>query len=347
MPPGEAIANTLQDEAAQWLAAIVESSDDAIVGKSLEGRILSWNSGAERVYGYTAADVVGRSASILISPDRPDEENVILQEIKNGRRVQHYETVRIRKDGTPVSVSMTISPIRNKDGQVVGASAISRDISDRKRAETQLRASLNEKESLLKEIHHRVKNNLQVISSLLELQIAQIKDPSAIQLFRESQSRIRTMALIHEKLYQATDLARIDFVDYVQSLLRMIMRAQQSTQDVRLDVQCDRVYLGIDTAVPLGLIINELVSNSLKHAFPNGSGRPTITIALNQLQAERYCLLVEDNGKGFSPGFDVERSSSLGLRLVKILGEQLLGKAEWLPGEGARFKLEFSDLYER
>ena len=215
------------------------------------------------------------------------------------------------------------------------------DITDRKRGDERIRASLKEKEVLLKEIHHRVKNNLQVISSLLNLQANQIRDPETAQVFRDSQSRVRAMSLVHERLYQSSDLARIDFAGYVQDVTRHLLRSYQTGQGrVRLDVDVDPVSFNVDTAIPCALIINELVSNALKYAFPNGR-EGQIRIRLTQTHGEHLTLSISDNGIGFPKDFDWEQTNSLGLHLVRSLTDQLNGSIQCQFDSGARFDIRF------
>jgi PAS domain S-box-containing protein len=215
------------------------------------------------------------------------------------------------------------------------------EIVERKRAEEQIKASLHEKEVLLKEIHHRVKNNLQVISSLLDLQTTYIKDEQMRDLFTESQNRIRSMALVHEKLYQSPDLAQVDLAEYVRSLTAYLFqshRGNRRTITLELDV-CDTI-LDVDSAIPCGLIINELVSNALKHAFPQGrTGQVHVGMHADQ---SRFTMLVRDDGVGFPPDLDFRNTESLGLQLVLMLVEQLEGSIEMDNTGGTTFQITFT-----
>jgi PAS domain S-box-containing protein len=218
------------------------------------------------------------------------------------------------------------------------------DITDRKRSDERIRASLKEKEVLLKEIHHRVKNNLQVISSLLNLQATQIRDKETAQVFRDSQSRVKAMSLVHERLYQSSDLARIDFAGYVQDVTHHLLRSYQSgPRGVRLKVDVDPVSLNIDTAIPCALIINELVSNALKYAFPNGRDGE-IRIRMNQIGTDDLNLSISDNGIGFPAGISWEHTDSLGLQLVRSLTDQLNGSIQCQLDKGAKFDIRFRPL---
>jgi two-component sensor histidine kinase len=220
--------------------------------------------------------------------------------------------------------------------------ALQAEIAERKRVETQIQSSLQEKEVLLKEIHHRVKNNLQIISSLLSLQSENINSQDPVRTFRESQDRIRSMALIHEKLYQARDISRVDFAEYVKSLTLYLSRSHLTGPGIKIVIGIDHILLDIDTAIPCGLIINELVSNSLKYAFRDGR-TGEIRIAMTQ-DGNRYTLVVADNGSGLPPGLDFRNTPSLGLQLVNTLVDQLEGAIELDSAGGTRFKITFAEI---
>jgi two-component sensor histidine kinase len=218
--------------------------------------------------------------------------------------------------------------------------------------EEQLRTSLEEKEVLLKEIHHRVKNNLQTVSSILNLQSRNIDNPVVLAVFRDSQARVRTMAMIHEKLYRSDDLNRINFAEYGHSLASYLIRSYQiPSRMVYLRMEPSQVRLSIDSAVPCGLIINELVTNSLKYAFPpdnpdqpatmTGKQRDEIHIALTPTSDEQLCLIVSDNGVGFPKEIDFRETQSLGLRLVMTLTDQLGGTISLANKDGTCWEIIF------
>ncbi len=486
------------------LASIVEFSFDAIIGKDLDGIITSWNPAAGKLYGYSEKEVLGKPISILLPPGHFDEMPGILERIKHGETIDHYEAVRLRKDGTQIYVFLTISPIKDADSRIVGASTIARDITENKKMESQLRAaslyarnlietsldplvtisprgkitdvnkatesvtgisreeligsdfsdyftepekarkgyqevfeegfvrdyplaikhtsgkstnvlynatvyrneegevqgvfaaarditerkraenelrkahdeleirvrertselaftnealkaeivqrkkaqenltmSINEKELLIKEVHHRVKNNLQIVSSMLELQSTYMKDKQAIMAFRESQNRLSTMALIHEKLYRSGDLARIKFAGYIEELTSNIFSSYGVNSDkIRLRINVEDVFFDVNTAIPFGLIINELVSNSIKHAFPDGrSGE--VNLELQHEADEKYLLTVSDNGIGFPKDMDFTNTRSLGLKLVNSLTKQMGASIELDRKTGTTFKIIF------
>ncbi|HEY7534282.1 MAG TPA: PAS domain S-box protein [Nitrospiraceae bacterium] len=463
------LLDALHAEAVSQLAAIVMSSDDAIIGMTLNGIIRNWNAGAERVYGYSAEEMVGRSISLLCPPDRLDEVPAILSRIARSEHVRNVETVQRRKRGTPIDVSLTISPVKDVDGVVIGASSIARDITVRKRAEAalresearfhmmadtapvmvwmagpdgrctfvnkrwleftgralekeigddwisglhptdaercqqayegsfkteqpfsmeyrlrrhdgkyrwvldtgvpffepggrfggyigtcvdmterkdmedQLRKALKEKESLLREVHHRVKNNLQVISSLLNLQATSIKDTQIAQLFRECQVRITSIGLLHDTLHRSEDLSHIAMGEYLRTLVSHLFRSYGvDSNRIAVNLQLDDVGFDLDTGLTCGLILEELVSNCLKHAFHDRQG--TITITLQAHADDTYSLRVEDDGVGFPKDGILNNPDSLGLELVGLMAEKLDGVVTLQSGQGTEWQVRFRHL---
>jgi two-component sensor histidine kinase len=221
---------------------------------------------------------------------------------------------------------------------------LEKNIEERKRAEEQLSASLREKVVLLQEIHHRVKNNLQIISALLSLQSEHVKDAEALQMFEESRNRVRSMALVHEKLYESKDLSRIDFGQYIQNLTHHLLHSYAVDPSIiKLRLEAEEVFLGIDTAVPAGLIVNELFSNSLKHAFPDGR-EGEICIEFRSIGNGQLVLKTIDNGVGLPQDRDLLDGSSLGLQLVDALVHQIEGSMEMEGNGGTTFTITFSEL---
>ncbi len=221
------------------------------------------------------------------------------------------------------------------------------DITERKRAEEALRTSLEEKEILLREVHHRVKNNLQVVVSLLNLQSQNVPDERVREIFKESRNRIRSMALVHERLYQSSDLSHVDFAEYLRRLTTHLFHSYGlDAGRIELEVDAGDVRLDVNTAVPLGLIINELVSNAIKHAFPDGR-RGKIAVGLKPLEGGRFRLAVSDDGAGFPEGVDFRNTESLGMQIVTMLAEQLEGKLALERGAGTKFVLTFGEMRYR
>ncbi len=216
--------------------------------------------------------------------------------------------------------------------------ALQREIEARMADEKQIKESLNEKEVLLKEIHHRVKNNLQIVSSMLSLQSSTVRDPAIVAMNLDSQSRIRSMALIHEKLYQTRNLSRIDFGEYAKSLVQFI-QGSYNARHISITIEIENIWLDIDKAIPCGLIINELFSNCLKHAF-TGRDHGEVYISMRE-EGDRYVLTVRDDGPGMKPGLDLSTSTSLGLSLVSALAGQLEGELLITCRNGAEFTIRF------
>ena len=213
-------------------------------------------------------------------------------------------------------------------------------ITERLSAETALKASLLEKEVLLKEVHHRVKNNLHIISSLLSLQAVKTDDPASSDALRESQNRVRTMALVHEKLYRTKNLASIDFAEYIRELATFLLQSYSQTHhNITLRFDCRPLALPVDAAIPCGLLVNELISNCLKHAFSHQS-TGVLEVGLSQ-NGGLVTLLIRDNGKGLPPGIDLDAVVSLGLQLVSHLTRQLGGTMDVVRHAGTAFNLRF------
>jgi PAS domain S-box-containing protein len=250
--------------------------------------------------------------------------------LKNGR-ILHHLAVKIL----------------DEDGRFLGRLSVFEDVTNQKQAAQRLSASLNQKEVLLREVYHRVKNNLQVISSLLNLQSVSIRDPETLGLFRDTQDRVRSMALVHEKLYRANDLCKIDFADYAQQLVAMLARSYQ-TQGCRVNLRFNlqKISLNLDTSIPCGLILNELVSNALKYAFKGmpGGEPPELRVKLEMAGPGTYLLVVADNGVGLPAEVDVFNTATLGLQVVTMLTEQLSGTIEVDRSHGASFKLIFREI---
>ena len=324
------------------LRQIFDASPSAMILVGGDGVIRRANVQAGRLFGYEDGSLVGRSIESLV-PERfrPGHANQramyfrdpIVRAMGEGR-----DLFGLRRDGSEVPIEIGLNPIRTAAGLEVLAAII--DITPRKRSEDMLRASLREKEALLREIHHRVKNNMQVVSSLLNLQTDNVADERYRGLFEECQTRVRTMALIHEKLYSSGNLASLDAVDYTRELLQMLTRSYQPVRtDVRLLLEAEPVTLDLHVAIPFGLILHELVTNVMKHAFLGRSGG-TLKVELRALPDDRLRLVVADDGPGLPADFDTATARSLGFRMVRGFVRQLDGELTVSRGPGARFAVE-------
>ena len=325
------------------LALVLETTTDFVAFTDVEGRVLYVNGAGRRAVGLgEASSTQGLKVEDLLAPSAADRlrREWIPHALAHG--FWSGEAVFRGAQGQEVPMSQVIAVHRAPDGSVDFLSAIARDISESKRAEEQVRTSLHEKEILLKEVHHRVKNNLQIISSLLNLQVRHVQDPVAVQAFQDSRSRVRSMALVHERLYQSASLARIDISEYVRSVAADLVHSYGADQRIRLRVDVDMVELGIDTAVPCGLLVNELVSNALKHAFPGGR-LGTITLELRAHGDARWRLRISDDGVGWPEGLDPRDTTTLGMQLVVTLTDQLGGTLQRLPGSGTAFEVVFRE----
>jgi PAS domain S-box-containing protein len=467
---GAAIAHQLafslerrrSDGAAQRLATIVETSDDAIISKNLDGIIQTWNHGAQRIFGYTAEEVIGKPVTILMPPERFDEEPGILARLRRGQRIDHYETVRRRKDGTLLDVSLTVSPVRDRTGRIVGAAKIARDITAQKRAEAALRDSerrlqellaaipaaiyttdaagkityyneaavefagrrptigsdewcvswklfwpdgtplphdqcpmalalkegrpirgteavaerpdgtripfipfptplrdasgkvvgainmlvdVSERKQaetqqrvLLRELNHRVKNNMQMLQSLLYTATRQTQNDEARKVLQDATHRITAMAAAQRVLYSTTDATHFSAAEFLDAVCGT---AQQTfPANVKIVWQADRAELSNDVAMPLALILNELLTNAVKYGCGASEGN-VVGVALRKDEGEnrRFVLTIEDGG----PGFDLAgvKTQSSGLKLVQLLARQLRGEFDATSTPRSRCTLRF------
>ncbi|MGA9140198.1 MAG: PAS domain S-box protein [Methanocella sp.] len=313
------------------------------------GKVVYANPAAEKALGYPREELMdmGMAESTVVISDgyhSDGDRKRIMDRLCAGEAVRYEMKVKTRS-GEERWLDLAAGLLQFRDDNAILVTGF--DITDRKMADEKLYASLHEKEMLLKEIHHRVKNNLQVVSSMLSLQSMNI-DPQLNGIFRESQDRIRSMALIHEKLYQSGDLSRIDFGEYVQNLTAYLLRSYSSGNNtIKLNTDVvdtngvDNIQLGIDTAIPCGLIINELVSNSLKYAFP-GDRAGTITVSMRREGGE-YTMVVGDDGVGMPLDLDYRKTGSLGLQLVDTLNGQLEGSISMSRTGGTWFTIKFMD----
>jgi PAS domain S-box-containing protein len=301
-------------------------------GKPVDYRFLEVNPAFERITGIKQKNIAGRTM-LELSPDTDKRWIEALGHVALTRGTLHLEETRSDLAPGKVISATVFSPMAGQFAMIFT------DVTARKRAEDGVKASLAEKEVLLREIHHRVKNNLQVVSSLLNLQSRAIKDETALAAFSDSRARVRAMALVHETLYRSQDLGSLNMRDYAGKLLEALKDSCKAGEQVRFTIDICDCRLNVDTAVSLGLILSELVSNSFKHAFPGGR-RGSVAVAITR-EAGGYCLSVQDDGPGLPPDYDLRAAKSLGMQLVGTLARQISGTVEAVPGKSARFAVHF------
>lgn len=329
----------------EFLRTVIDTDPNFVFAKDWDGKFTLVNKAAAVNYNSTPDELIGKSDADFnpsiteVEHFLKDDREVILSgkpkfiaeeivtDIKTGE-AKWYQTIKV--------------PLKGNDGKthVLGVAA---DITARKLAEEMTKKSLLEKELLLKEIHHRVKNNLQIIISLLKLQSGYVFDSRDLDIFNKSRSRIETMSMIHEKLYKSDDISRIDISTYLKDLVYHLLKAYHlNTSKIDFEMKSENIRMSIDTAIPCGLIVNELINNILKHAFPDGY---TGKITLNLLRSgENINLEVIDNGIGIPDNFSLEGSDSLGFKLVDTLVKQLDGEIKVFNNNGTHFMIEFKEL---
>ncbi|MET0344384.1 MAG: PAS domain S-box protein [Polyangiales bacterium] len=305
--------------------------------------------------GYEPSEMIGKPNAMFVDRSVLDQLSEAFERRRRGV-TESFDLCFPRRDGAPLWTRVTTSPLMDASGRFVGAVALVADIDDRRKAEEalrmvnaqleqrvvqrtqQLQRSLSEKEVLLREIHHRVKNNLQVICSLLNLQAQSVGHSELTEILETSQGRVRSIALVHERLYQSKDLAEVDFHSYITTLTSDLGNTfAAALRNVSVHVTPTDVHLPIDVAVLCGLLVNELVSNALKHAFPSGR-MGAVSIAL-RAEEQQLCLSVSDDGVGMPDG--PRRAGSLGLELVQMLAAQLAATLRIDGGEGTRVSISF------
>lgn len=321
--------------------AVFDQAPDGILVADEKGRVVEANDRMATLFGWTRDALLERTVDDLV----PDEE--CAAHLAHGRPFRAEESTRpmspdrtlegLRADGTRFPIEVAISPMRvANDVRVI---AIVKDVTAARRAEQALRDALKEKELLLGEIHHRVKNNLQIVHSLLDMQVGLTTDASAAAALRDSQNRIQSMALIHQTLYQSQSFAKVDFGRFLETLSKHLYDSY-GRRELAVVSRAPNVYLSIDTAIPCGLIVNELVTNALKHAFPAGrSGQ--ISVEMRLLRGVDVEVVVSDDGVGLPADFDQNTASSLGMQLVQVLTEQLRAELAIRPRDPTRFNFVF------
>jgi PAS domain S-box-containing protein len=340
---------------------------EAYLVTDTRGVIQEANDTAARLLKIRRDFLIGKPLKVFIAEEDSKTFLMQLSRLRQGAAVQEWEVRAQPREGPDFPALISIAPAHDTQQRVIGMRWLLRDISERKRAEEMLRrahddleqrvrertadlgsansaleTALQQKDMLLKEIHHRVKNNLQIVSSLLSLQAGYNPDPLVKELFADSQQRIQSMALIHEILYQSRDLGRINMADYLRTLASHLVRSYRTDDgQITLTLSVDQVLLDVDTAIPCGLLLNELISNCLKHAFPDHR-KGEVSVDLHADPAGRVTLTVRDDGIGFPADADFRNSNTLGLQLITGLVEQLKGTVSMARDGGCAFTITLS-----
>lgn len=313
---------------------LIETMDEGAVILSREATILYCNRSFARILQISLHQLTGSTITEYIAAQDREQFDTLHRRVFAGKPIRtEINLLSAHKSKIPSLISLRTFSMDGLDTVCM----VVTDLTEQKEKD----ASLAEKEILLKEIHHRVKNNMQVISSLLDLQADEVKDDAVRGIFQDVIYRVRSMAMVHEKLYQSADLSRVDFADYAQSLLQYLWRAQGAANGgFQLDLELESILMPVNAAVPCGLILNELFSNALKHAFRGREGG-RVTVRLREDGAGRVRLDVCDDGVGLPAGLDWRSAPSLGLRLVQMLARQLNATVELESANGTTFTITF------
>lgn len=337
------------DNGSDLFRLALEAAPTGMLMINRAGNITLVNAQIERLFGYSRDELIGTPLERLVPERYRSKHPTFRQDFFRAPQTRAMgvgrELFGLHKDGREIPVEIGLTPVHTRDGDFVLSSIV--DITERKRALEQLRertddlsASLRERDVLLQEVHHRVKNNLQVISSLINMQIRKGSEGAAREVLTECKRRVEAIGLIHEKLYQSRDYARVPFSDYARSLSRNIVHAADASMaGVELQLECDDVSLPVDKAISCGLILNELITNAMKHAYPEG-GRGQLYVGLQRIADGKVRLTVKDSGVGMQ---ESERAStgSLGLQLVNTLSAQLEGALRTEVNNGTCVSVEF------
>ncbi|MFL5753536.1 MAG: PAS domain S-box protein, partial [Bacteroidia bacterium] len=327
------------------LKAIFDSGSHMIWSIDRSFMITSSNENFNKTFRFSTGDNLSDYTQKDKHSDKVDPEERKMRAEKYARAFkgesQHFEVKLFNEDGTAYWAEVFLEPVYDNNGEVYELSGIAHNITERKTAEEQIRQSLKEKEVLLKEVHHRVKNNLQVISSILNLQSTYARDSSTLNLLKECQNRIKSMAFIHESLYQTKDFTEINFSEYVLVLVKNLMHSYSSIDNrIKTRFEVENLLLNLDTSIPCGLIVNELVSNALKYAFPDNK-EGYIFVQLKR-EKNKIVLSISDNGIGLPKDLDYRNTESLGLQLVVTLVEQIGGEIAINTEKGTNFTITFN-----
>ncbi|MDG5767649.1 histidine kinase dimerization/phosphoacceptor domain -containing protein [Balneolales bacterium ANBcel1] len=335
-------------ESEQLFRTTLYSIGDGIITTDKNGVVRQLNGVAEQLTGWSEDEATGKPIrdvfTIINETTKEEVDNPVDKVLKHGKTVDlANHTLLISRDGREIPIADSGAPIRIDDGDIIGVVLVFRDIENWRNAEKSLQQNLKEKEVMLAEIHHRVKNNIAVISGLLELEAEQAERPELQALFMKAESRIRSMALVHEKLYQASSLSEIDFGSYIMELAGHVLETFAPDRSVTIDFDVGPVHLDITHAIPCGMILNELIYNGLKYAFP-GSGNGKITISLSERKG-RIRMAYRDNGVGYNDAFLEDfadgKLQNLGFQLITGLVKQIRGILNIANEDGASVIIHF------
>jgi PAS domain S-box-containing protein len=328
-------------ESEEKFREVFNNANDAVylheIVDEMPGRYMEVNDVSCNMLGYKREELLEMTLEDVSCKNGDEIRSIIRELLTEGSKT--FESKHQTKEGDmiPVEVSSHIFKLRKRDVIV----SVARDVTPWKEAEKIVKDSLKEKELLLQEVHHRVKNNLMIISSLLNLQSRYINDEDVLNMIKDSQSRARSMAIIHEKLYSCRDLKRINFGEYIESITEDLFNTYSTNSHVSLRMDVDYLMLDINTCLPLGLIVNELVSNSLKYAFPKGK-TGCVTVRFHR-GPENYVLEVGDDGAGLPEDLDIDHADSMGMELVSSFTHQLKGEMELIRKNGTHFRIRFNE----
>jgi len=325
------------------LRTLIDNLPDFIYAKDSKSRYIVCNQAHLRYLKTTTIDeIIGKSVFELFPQEMAAQYYADDQEIiRSGQPIFNKEEQSVNEAGDSVWNLTTKVPLRNRDGNILGLVGIAHDITERKQTEKQLQKSLKEKEILIKEIYHRVKNNLAVVSGLLNMQSTYIKDKEAIAAFQETRDRIYSISAVHSQLYNSEDYSTIDYTQYIKNLVNNIFYSSQISGPVKLHLELDDVILPIDKAIPCGLLLNEIVTNALKHAFPENR-KGNLRIIMSSLEDNNCEIIVKDDGIGIPDNLNLEKSKTYGLKLINLLTKQIDRTLEIISEKGTEFRIRLN-----
>ncbi len=320
---------------------VFDSIPDAITIINQDHKVIRVNKSMANSMGMEPEDFIGKSCYEVVHgtscPINTCPHAMLLHDNQEHSSEVHEENLG-------GFFMITTTPLYDDDGKVMGSVHVARDITERKIMEEQLEQALEDKDILMKEIHHRVKNNLMIMASLLNMQSRYIEDEVARDIFKDSQSRAKTMALIHEKLYQSKELKKLDVQDYMESLARDIYRVYiKDPHRIQLKIDVEPHMLDINTVIPLGLILNELLTNTFKYAFP-GEAEGSVEVRFSKKENITFLLEVTDDGVGLHSDFHAKKTDSLGMHLIHSLTEQIKGEIKIHSNHGTQIRVKFQEL---